>query len=155
MGGAERFLESARLHGHALKLQKFPDGTKTAEDAARSIGCELGQIVKSIVFLADGEPILALASGVNRVDTAKLVALADVTSVRRADADEVRAATGYAVGGTPPFGYTRHIRTFIDADLMEHDEVWAGAGAPDSVFAITPDELVRASGGAVVDLRER
>jgi prolyl-tRNA editing enzyme YbaK/EbsC (Cys-tRNA(Pro) deacylase) len=150
----DRFLDASRVLGHDVEVRRFPQGTKTAEDAARAIGCELGQIVKSLVFLADGRPLLALVSGVNRADTARLGTLAGAAKVRRANADEVRLATGYPIGGTPPFGHSDRMPTLIDADLMAHDEVWAGAGAPDAVFGIAPDELRRATQGTVAGLRE-
>jgi prolyl-tRNA editing enzyme YbaK/EbsC (Cys-tRNA(Pro) deacylase) len=151
---ADRFADAARALGHDIEVRRFPEGTKTADDAARAIGCELGQIVKSLVFVADDRPILVLTSGVNRADTAKLTALTGAARVRRADAVEVRAATGFPIGGTPPFGHPSPVRTFVDRDLMAFDEVWAGAGTPDAVFGIAPDELVRASGGTVVELRQ-
>jgi prolyl-tRNA editing enzyme YbaK/EbsC (Cys-tRNA(Pro) deacylase) len=153
-GSVDRFLGAARILGHDVEVRRFPQGTKTAQDAALAVGCELGQIVKSLVFLADGAPVLALVSGVNRADTDRLGALIGATDVRRADAEEVRAATGYPIGGTPPFGHPQAIPTFIDTDLMAHDEVWAGAGAPDAVFGIAPEELRRATRGTVTDLRE-
>jgi prolyl-tRNA editing enzyme YbaK/EbsC (Cys-tRNA(Pro) deacylase) len=152
-GAAERFLEASGVLGHDVEVRTFPEGTKTAEDAARAIGCELGQIVKSLVFLADGRPVLALTSGINRVDTEKLAAVAGAADVRRANADEVRAATGFPIGGTPPFGHPERMLTFVDPDLMSHDEVWAGAGAPDAVFGVAPVALVRASHGTVADFR--
>src|SRR5438874_9546482 len=92
-----------------VTVREFPAGTKTAPDAARAVGCDVGQIVKSLVFVADGEPILALTSGANRADPAKLAALLGVTEVRRATADEARGATGFAIGGTPPFGFPRSV----------------------------------------------
>jgi Cys-tRNA(Pro) deacylase len=153
-GAAERFLEASKALGHDVEVRTFPEGTKTAEDAARAIGCELGQIVKSLVFVADGRPVLALTSGVNRVDTAKLAALTGAASVRRASADEVRSATGYPIGGTPPMGHPTPIPTFVDETLMGFDEVWAGAGTPDAVFGTRPEELLRAASATVVDLRE-
>jgi prolyl-tRNA editing enzyme YbaK/EbsC (Cys-tRNA(Pro) deacylase) len=149
-GAAERFLEATRALGHDVEVRTFPEGTKTAQDAATAIGCDLAQIVKSLVFLADGRPVLALTSGVNRVDTDRLADLAAAEHVRRADADEVRAATGYPIGGTPPFNWSAgQPPTFVDEGLMRHDVVWAGAGAPDAVFSIVPAELVRLSGGTV------
>jgi prolyl-tRNA editing enzyme YbaK/EbsC (Cys-tRNA(Pro) deacylase) len=150
----DRFLEASRVLGHDVEVRTFPEGTKTAEDAARAVGCELAQIVKSLVFLADGRPVLALTAGVNRADTGKLAALVGAAHVRRANADEVRSATGYPIGGTPPFGHAERIPTFIDPDLMIHDEVWAGAGGPNAVFGIAPEELRRVSGGAVAEFRE-
>jgi prolyl-tRNA editing enzyme YbaK/EbsC (Cys-tRNA(Pro) deacylase) len=152
--GVGRFLEAASVLGHDVEVRRFPEGTHTAEDAARAIGCDLAQIVKSLVFVADGRPLLALTSGANRADTEKLRALAGAASLRRANADEVRSVTGFPIGGTPPFGHPEPIATFIDDDLMRHDEVWAGAGGPDAVFGIAPEELRTATGGTVVDLRE-
>jgi prolyl-tRNA editing enzyme YbaK/EbsC (Cys-tRNA(Pro) deacylase) len=151
---ADRFAEAARALGHDVEVRRFPEGTKTAEDAARAIGCELAQIVKSLVFVADGRPILALTSGVNRADTGRLASLVGARRVRRADADEVRVATGFPIGGTPPFGHPGPIQTFVDRDLMAFAEVWAGAGTPDAVFGIAPEELVQACDGTVVDLRQ-
>jgi prolyl-tRNA editing enzyme YbaK/EbsC (Cys-tRNA(Pro) deacylase) len=150
----DRFLEAARVLGHEVEVRRFPEGTKTAKDAARAIGCEVGQIVKSLVFIGDGRPMLALTSGANRVDTERLAALAGATGARRASPDEARSATGFAVGGTPPFGHPQPVATFLDRDLLDYGEIWAAAGTPDSVFRTTPDELLRASGAQVADLKE-
>jgi prolyl-tRNA editing enzyme YbaK/EbsC (Cys-tRNA(Pro) deacylase) len=150
----DRFLQAATVLGHPVEVRRFPEGTRTAEDAARAVGCELGQIVKSLVFVADGRPVLALTSGANRVDTAKLAALVGASEVRRATPEEARAATGFAVGGTPPFGHPSRIRTFLDPDLLAYAEVWAAAGAPDAVFRTTPQELRRVTGAQVADFRE-
>lgn len=150
----ERFLEAARVLGHPVEVRRFPQGTKTAEDAARAIGCDVGQIVKSLVFMADGRPVLALTSGANRVDPARLAALAGATEARRANPEEARAATGFAVGGTPPFGHPEPIPTFLDEDLLAHGEVWAAAGTPDSVFRTTPEELRRSARAEVAGFRE-
>jgi Cys-tRNA(Pro) deacylase len=147
-GAVGRFVEAARAAGLDPVVRRFPEGTKTAQDAARAIGCDVAQIVKSLVFLADDRPVLALTSGVNRVDTDALAVLLGASAVRRATPEEARHATGYAVGGTPPFGHADRLRTFVDPDLMSFDEVWAAAGAPDSVFPLSPRDLVRASGAA-------
>ncbi|WP_423923798.1 YbaK/EbsC family protein [Candidatus Poriferisodalis sp.] len=146
----ERFLAGAQEVGMAPEILRFPDGTRTAAQAAAAVGCELGQIVKSLVFLCDGEAVLALTSGSNRVDTAQLGTLLGGT-ITRADADGVRDATGYAIGGTPPFGHARPLRAVVDRALLAYDTVWAAAGTPDTVFELTPDELVRASGAEVAD----
>ena len=114
------------------------------------MGCELGQIVKSLVFLCDGEPVLALTSGANRVDTAALGRVLG-GSITRANAEAVREATGYSIGGTPPFGHTRPLRTAIDATLLQYEHVWAAAGTPDTVFEIASTDLVRCASGAVAD----
>ena len=134
----------------APEILRFPEGTRTAAQAAAAVGCELGQIVKSLVFLCDGEAVLALTSGSNRVDTARLGAVLGGT-IMRADADGVREATGYAIGGTPPFGHARPLRAVADRDLLVYDTVWAAAGTPDTVFELTPSALMRASGAEVAD----
>lgn len=154
MSGVDRFLQAATVLGHEVEVRRFPQGTKTAPDAARAIGCDVGQIVKSLVFVADDLPVLVLTSGANRVDVGRLAALVAASEVRRASPDEVRSATGYAIGGTPPFGHPEPIRSFIDADLLAHEVVWAAAGAPDAVFGTTPEELVATSGAEVADVRE-
>jgi prolyl-tRNA editing enzyme YbaK/EbsC (Cys-tRNA(Pro) deacylase) len=117
------------------------------------VGCEIGQIVKSLVFVAGNEPFLALTSGPNRADAGRLGRLVGVP-VRRADAEEARAATGYAIGGTPPFGHGRPLRTFFDRDLLVYPEIWAAAGTPQTVFPIAPDLLLRASGAEPADFAE-
>jgi Cys-tRNA(Pro) deacylase len=151
----DRFTEAARALGLHPEARRFPEGTKTAEDAARAIGCDVGQIVKSLVFMTDDQrPVLALTSGSNRVDTSKLAAVAGASEVRRASPEEAREATGFAVGGTPPFGFPEPVRTFVDVSLLGFDELWAAAGTPDTVFAITPADLVRASGGTVASFAE-
>ncbi len=141
----DRFSEGARALGLHPEVRRFPEGTKTADAAATAIGCDVGQIVKSLIFMADGRPVLALTSGRNRVDEAKLAALTGTGEVRRATPEEARTATGFAVGGTPPFAHTQTVRAFIDGDLLGYDEVWAAAGTPDSVFPLSPADLVRVS----------
>jgi prolyl-tRNA editing enzyme YbaK/EbsC (Cys-tRNA(Pro) deacylase) len=154
MGALERFDESARALGIEARVRRFPQGTKTAADAARAIGCDVAQIVKSLVFVADGGPVVAYTSGANRVDPEKLAAVAGAGRARRATPEEARAATGYAVGGTPPFGYPVRVPGFLDPDLMAFEEVWAAAGTPDSVFPLAPSELMRASGAEPADFTE-
>ena len=150
----ERFLAAAAAVGAAPDVRRFPQGTKTAQDAAVAIGCEVGQIVKSLVFTTDGGPLLALTSGTNRADVRRLAQLAGVAEVRRASPEEARAATGYAVGGTPPFGHPQPVRTFCDHDLLGHEVVWAAAGTPDYVFPLTPADLVRWANADVAEFGE-
>ena len=150
----DRFVAAARERGLEIEVRRFPEGTKTAPDAARAVGCEVAQIVKSLVFMADGRPLLALTSGANRADVAKLAAATGANEVRRADADQARAATGFAIGGTPPFGFPGPVRVLMDRDLLAFDEVWAAAGTPDAVFPIGPERLREAAGAEAVDLRE-
>jgi prolyl-tRNA editing enzyme YbaK/EbsC (Cys-tRNA(Pro) deacylase) len=140
--GNERFLDEARALGLELEVREFPQGTRTAADAADAIGCDVAQIVKSLVFIADDVPILVLTSGANRVDEAAVRQTLGVESLRKANAEEVREATGYAIGGTPPFGHRRHLRVICDPDLTVHDEVWAAAGTPSTVFPVTPARLL-------------
>jgi len=135
-------------------IQEFPAGTRTAEDAARALGTTVAQIVKSLVFLADGRPVLALVSGANRVDERKLAAACGAQRIVKADADTVREATGFGIGGVPPMGHRRPLRAFIDQDLLQHDVVYAAAGTSTAVFPVTPGELIRASGAQPVDLRQ-
>jgi prolyl-tRNA editing enzyme YbaK/EbsC (Cys-tRNA(Pro) deacylase) len=147
-------LEAARAHGLELEVREFPEGTTTAADAARAVGCDLDQIVKSLVFMADGRPVLVLTSGGNRVDLAKVGRQVGAGRVRKADANQARTATGFSIGGTPPFGHPAPLAVLIDRDLTRFGEVWAAAGTPRHVFPITPPDLVRASGGNVCDVAE-
>ena len=147
-----RVVAAAREAGIEISVERFPEGTRTAADAARAVGSDVAQIVKSLVFMADGSPVVALVSGANRLDIGLLGAELGSTDVRRADGDEARVATGFAIGGVPPFGHAHPIEILVDRDLVAHDRVWAAAGLPDAVFAIAPDDLVRVSGGRVTDL---
>ena len=150
---ALKVAEAARALGLEVELKEFPEGTRTADEAAKAVGVDVGQIVKSLVFTLDGTVVMALVSGRNRLDEDRLAAVLGGTTVGRADADGVRAATGFAIGGVPPFGYPRPMATAIDEDLLTYDEVWAAAGTPRDVFAIRPEDLVRLSGGTVAALR--
>ena len=136
-----------------MDVRTFPEGTKTADAAARAVGCEVGQIVKSLVFVGDGRPLLALTSGANRADPGRLAAVAGAREVRRATPEEARAATGFAIGGTPPFGHPRALRAFMDRDLLAYERLWAAAGSPDAVFPIAPQELLRAADARVEDFK--
>jgi Cys-tRNA(Pro) deacylase len=157
MGALEhRNVRSVVAGGEAVGVKvtpvEFPAGTRTADDAAAAIGVAVGQIVKSMVFHVDGQPVVALVSGSNRVDEAKLARAAGGEAATRPDADAVRAATGFPIGGVPPFGYPQPLPTFVDRDLLVHDEVWAACGMPHVNFAIAPDELMRVTGAVVADL---
>jgi prolyl-tRNA editing enzyme YbaK/EbsC (Cys-tRNA(Pro) deacylase) len=145
-------VEAGRSVGLDMDVREFPEGTRTAADAAGAIGCAVDQIVKSLVFIADAQPVLVLTSGGNRVDVVKLGRESAAAAVRKADAEEVRAATGYAIGGTPPFGHARALPVLVDRDLTRFEVVWAAAGTPRHVFPIAPADLVRISGGRVADV---
>ena len=146
----ERFETAARDLGLEMRVRQFPQGTHTASEAAAAVGCELGQIVKSLVFLCDGDAVMALTSGANRVDPRKLGAVLGGI-VTRADADTVRSATGYSIGATPPFGHPRPLRTAIDESLLRYEKVWAAAGTADTVFDLSSDDLVRCTAGVIAD----
>jgi prolyl-tRNA editing enzyme YbaK/EbsC (Cys-tRNA(Pro) deacylase) len=135
-----------------LAVKEFPEGTRTAADAARAVGCELGQIVKSLVFVAAGKPVVALVSGANRLDEKLLAAVAG-RPVRKADAETARTATGYSIGGVPPFGHATDVAVFMDRDLLGYEVVWAAAGRPESVFEIAPERLRELSNATVTDLK--
>ena len=147
-----RFEAWLATNNSGVHVTAFPQGTRTAVDAARAVGCELGQIVKSLVFVAAGRPVVALVSGANRLDERMLAAVAG-DPVAKADAETARTATGYAIGGVPPFGYATQVPVFMDRDLLSYPAVWAAAGRPDSVFEIEPDRLRELSNAVVIDIR--
>ncbi|MBU6201930.1 MAG: YbaK/EbsC family protein [Acidobacteria bacterium] len=148
-----RVVEAGRALGIEIVPRRFPDGTKTAADAAAAIGVDVGQIVKSLVFAVDGEIVMAYVSGANQLDESKLAEAAGGARCSRVDADAVRTATGFPIGGVPPFGHSTQLRVFVDPDLLQYNEVWAAAGTWNDVFPIAPNDLVRASGAVVTDLK--
>jgi Cys-tRNA(Pro) deacylase len=147
-----RVVAAAAEAGLAIEVTRFPDETRTAADAARAVGCEVGQIVKSLVFVADGEPVVALVSGEHQLDPRRLAATMGATEVRRATGDEAREATGYAIGGVPPLGHARSLPVVVDRQLMRHALVWAAAGLPDAVFPADPRRLAEAAGARAADI---
>lgn len=154
VSGMERFRAAAEELGVQVEPVRYPEGTRTATDAAAAVGCEVGQIVKSLVFATPTGLVLALTSGANQVDTDCLGELAG-EEVNLAEPEAVRAATGYAIGGTPPFGHVNLLATWIDEDLLGYETVWAAAGTPDSCFPIAPAQLVAASGATPADFAQR
>ncbi len=149
----QRVIDAGQSLGLDVVPRTFPEGTKTAVDAANAIGCDVAQIVKSLIFGVDGELVLAYVSGRNQLDESKLAAAAGGQTCQRVDADVVRRATGFPIGGVPPFGHASRLRVFIDPDLLQHDKVWAAAGTWHDVFGIEPHKLVEASEGTVIDLK--
>jgi Cys-tRNA(Pro) deacylase len=158
---AQKVADAARQLGLSVEIVEFEETTRTAQDAANAIGkhpsgmgCHVAQIVKSLLFVADGQPVMALVSGANRLDERKLAALRGVgrKKIKRADADTAKTVTGFSIGGVPPFGHTSRLPVYVDEDLTRFEVVWAAAGTPFAVFAITPEELVRASEGIVANL---
>jgi Cys-tRNA(Pro) deacylase len=148
-----RVTAAAKERGLDISTRRFPEGTKTAADAAAAIGVTVGQIVKSLVFGVDNEIVMALVSGSNQLDEKKLALAAGGTKCARVDADAVREATGYPIGGVPPFGHTTQLRVFVDPDLLQYDEVWAAAGTWNDNFGAAPADIVRVAGGVVTDLK--
>lgn len=140
---SRRVVAAARAAGLDIDVHQFPAGTKTAADAAAAIGCDVAAIVKSLVFTVDGEPVIAFVPGDRRLDPGRLSLLAGGGEVRRADLDLVRQATGYAAGGTPPFGHARDLPVYADDALRRHDPVWAAGGTPTTVFPISLVDLER------------
>ena len=148
-----RVVSAAKERGLDIVTKRFPEGTKTAADAAAAIGVTVGQIVKSLVFGVDGEIVMALVSGSNQLDEKKLALAAGGAKCARVDADAVREATGFPIGGVPPFGHSTQLRVFVDPDLLQYDEVWAAAGTWNDNFGAAPADILRVVGGVVTDLK--
>jgi prolyl-tRNA editing enzyme YbaK/EbsC (Cys-tRNA(Pro) deacylase) len=148
----DRLADCARDLGVEMKVQRLEASTRTVADAATAVGCDASEIAKSIVFIADGDPVVCVASGRHRVDTEKVAEALDVAEVRQAQAEEVRAATGFAIGGVPPFGHD--LPVLFDEELLDHDRVWAAAGDPHSLFCVDPRELASCIKARVVPLGE-
>ena len=153
MKANDRFQASCKKVGYEPDIQFFPEGTKTASDAAAAVGCDVGQIVKSLVFLTDNQPILLLVSGKNTVDQDTIKLLLNAESFEMAKPEIVRSHTGFAIGGTPPFGHTQPMQTIMDEDLNTFDEVWAAAGTPNSCFPISPTELRKIAGATLATVK--
>ena len=165
---SEAFADVAReRHGLDVEVHEFDEGTRTAADAAAAIGCDVAQIASSLVFVAsgatsapragdgaidDGEPVVVVTSGANRVSEDRLAAVLGADAVRLADPDEVREATGWSIGGVPPFGHERPLRVLLDETLLDHETVWAAAGHPSGVFPVAPDRLLEAADAEPVDV---
>jgi len=148
---AQRVQDALAGLGLSLEVVELPASTRSAAEAAQAVGCNLGQIVKSLIFrtLDSDRPVLIETSGANRVDEQLLGALVGET-IGKADAEYVRQRTGFVIGGVPPVGHSEKLTTLIDQDLMGYAEIWAAAGTPNAVFRLTPDDLLRITGGEVV-----
>ena len=153
---AQKVQDALAALGLTLQVVELPASTRTALDAAQAIGCQVGQIVKSLVFKSKrtDRPILVIASGANRVDEKKVEALIG-EPLGKADADFVRQRTGFVIGGVPPLGHAQPLETFIDQDLLQYPWVWAAAGTPNAVFQLDPADLPRMSGGQLADIKTR
>lgn len=152
LSAPERVRAALEAAGVQARIQEYAVSTRTAQEAADAIGTSVGQIVKSLLFIAGDAPVLALVSGTNQLDPARLGSLTG-SSITRADANTVRQATSFAIGGVPPMGFPRPIPTFIDRDLLQYNLVWAAAGTPRHVFPISPRQLAQITGGVVADLK--
>lgn len=152
-GSVERVRAALAAAGHADSIAAFPEGTRSAAEAAAAVRCQVAQIAKSIIFRAGEHAVLVIASGANRVDMAKVAAVTGL-QVKRADGTWVRDATGFAIGGVAPLGHLSPPLVLVDEDLFAFDRVWAAAGSPMHVFATTPVDLLRISGGAKADVKE-
>ena len=152
-GSVERVREALRAASHPDTIQAFPEGTRSAAEAASAVGCEVAAIAKSIVFRAGARPVLAIASGANRVDMAKVAAVTGLP-VQQAEGRWVREVTGFAIGGVAPVGHLTPPVVVLDRDLMALPAIWAAAGSPRQVFRTGPEALRRLTGGTVADIRE-
>jgi Cys-tRNA(Pro) deacylase len=150
----ERVVVAGRERGVDVVPTTFPSDTRTAEQAAAAVGCDIGQIVKSLIFDSPQGGVLFLVSGANRLDLEKAAQSAGVTELTRATAERAKTITGYSIGATPPFGLASEVPVFVDEDLLQHPLVWAAAGRPDSVFPAAPEDLVQAARATVANIKE-
>jgi prolyl-tRNA editing enzyme YbaK/EbsC (Cys-tRNA(Pro) deacylase) len=150
---AKKVQEALNALGIGLQVVELPASTRTSAEAAQAVGCQVGQIAKSIVFKAlhSNRPILVVASGANRVNEQKIAALF-AEPLGKADADFVRQRTGFVIGGVPPVGHLEPLETFIDEDLLQYKEIWAAAGTPNAVFRLTPPDLIKMTGGQITNI---
>jgi len=152
---AQKVQAALAARGFTLQVVELPQSTRTSAEAAAAVGCTVAQIAKSIVFRAarSQRPVLVLTSGVNRVSESAVAVLVG-EPLAKADADFVRARTGFVIGGVPPVGHAESLITFIDEDLLQYVEIWAAAGTPNAVFRLTPEELVGLTGGKIMKVKE-
>ncbi len=150
---AQRVQAALNQSGIDFEVIELANSTRTAPEAAQAVGCQVGQIAKSLVFrTGDHKAVLVIASGANRVDEKK-VSLHLSQTIHKADANFVREQTGFAIGGVPPVGHLQPLQTLIDEDIMQYSEIWAAAGTPNAIFRLTPEALQQITGGLVVQLR--
>ena len=151
---AQKVQEALREHGLACEVVQMEDTTRSAQDAARAVGCEVGQIVKSLVFKGkqSQQPVLVVTSGANRVNE-KAIGKELAEPIKMADPEFVRQVTGFAIGGVPPVGHRHALKIFIDEDLLQYEEIWAAAGTPQAVFRLTPGDLKTITNGKVVSVK--
>lgn len=152
---AQRIQNILSQHNLAIQVIEFKELTRTAQEAANAIGCQVGQIAKTLIFKGkeSNQPICMIASGINRVDEKKIEALIG-EKIEKPDAEYVLQHTGYAIGGIPPIGYSFSRKPFIDQDLLAYDEIWAAAGTPNAVFRITPQDLITITNATIADTKK-
>lgn len=152
---AQKVQDALHALGFQFEVVELPASTRSAADAAQAVGCQVGQIAKSLIFKSKGtpRPILIIASGANRVDVGKIGQLTG-EAISKADADFVRKRTGFSIGGVPPVGHFEPLETFIDEDLLTYEQIWAAAGTPHAVFQLTSSDLVEMTGGRVAMVKE-
>lgn len=152
---AQKVQETLQQLGFTNQVIEFAESTRTSAEAAAAVGCSVGQIAKSLVFQGktSGRALLVIASGGNRVDEKRLAAYAG-EKLQKPDAEFVRTQTGFVIGGVPPLGHTQPLLTYIDADLLQYEEIWAAAGHPNAVFPLTPAELMRMTNGQLADIKQ-
>jgi prolyl-tRNA editing enzyme YbaK/EbsC (Cys-tRNA(Pro) deacylase) len=148
----EKVIRSAEALGLDVSVQRLDASTRTVKEAAEAVGCHEAEIAKSIVFVCDGDPIVCVASGKHRIDVDKVAETLDCAEIRQAAPDEVRASTGYAIGGVPPFGHD--LPVILDSALLDHERVWAAAGDPHSLFQVDPRRLAECCEATVADVGE-
>jgi prolyl-tRNA editing enzyme YbaK/EbsC (Cys-tRNA(Pro) deacylase) len=151
---AQKIQDILAMSGYQLQVIELPGSTRTAMEAAQAIGCQVGQIVKSLIFKTkrSQQPVLVVASGSNRVNEKRIEAQIG-EPLGKADAEFVRSKTGFAIGGVPPLGHIEPLQTFIDQDLLQYGEIWAAAGSPHAVFRLTPQILQELTGGQLLDIK--
>ncbi|MEK7809091.1 MAG: YbaK/EbsC family protein [Chloroflexota bacterium] len=151
---AQKVQDTLQSLGFNLQVIEFEQTTRTSVEAAQAVGCEVGQIAKSLIFKGkqSGKAILIIASGANRVDEKKIKSILG-EKVEKPDADFVREQTGFVIGGVPPVGHTQKLETLIDEDLLKFDEIWGAAGTPNAVFKLAPQELVKMTGGKIANIK--
>ncbi len=152
MSGPERVQQALDACGLECRVVRLPNSTRTAPEAAEAVGCEVGAIAKSLLFMADGEPVLVVCAGDRRVNTAMLASLLGASNVKMAAAEDVRDITGYAIGGVPPIGHATPVRTLMDTSLLRWPLVYAAAGAHDALFPVDPNRLLAVSGATLADI---
>lgn len=151
---AQKVQDQLTSLGYNCKVIEFQESTRTAQEAAERAGCTLGQITKSLIFKGKrtDKPILVLTSGANRVNEQRISEYAG-EPIGRADADFVRAVTGFAIGGVPPIGHAHKMETYLDEDFLQYSTIWAAAGTPNAIFELTPDALQKMTGGKIVKVK--